>query len=122
MGGDTYLAIHRPGELMGAAPWKLYTHHLWRLREGLSMQGSALWLSAKNGTDGLERTRTEPAQLILNAGLLWSGLRPGLDVDLSIHDLANQRLKLVTPFYDGGYDTTPWKGREVSLSLSYRFR
>ncbi len=121
MGGDTYLAIHRPGELMGAAPWKLYTQHLVRVRPGLSVQASALWLSAKNGSDGLERTKTEPAQLILNAGLLWSGVRPGLDVDLSIHDLGNQRLKLVTPFYDGGYDTTPWKGREVSLSVTHRF-
>lgn len=121
MGGDTYLAIHRPGELMGAAPWKLYTHHLWRLAGGRSLQASLLWLSSKNGTDGLEKTRTEAAQLILNTGFLWTGLRPGLDVDLSIHDLTNQRLKLVTPFYDGGYDTTPWKGREISVSVMYRF-
>ncbi|MCK7540948.1 MAG: hypothetical protein MZV63_63685 [Marinilabiliales bacterium] len=44
----------------------------------------------------------------------------GIHLALSYTNLFNQRLKLASPHHDGGWDTFPYKGREISLSLGIR--
>ncbi len=120
-GGDTSLALHQPDELMGSPKVKLYTNHSFRLTSKVSLQANMLYLARKNGMTDFGKTGTFGPQHIEGAGVLLDGLVKGLDVDLSVHDIFNWRLRLITPYYDGGYDALNYKGREISISATYKF-
>lgn len=61
----------------------------------------------------------EPSQTIVDVGAVYDRLH--WTVELSIHDLTNQRLNLAVPYYDSGFDTAPYKGREFSVDWQWRF-
>jgi hypothetical protein len=120
-GGDTYLALHAPNELMGVPSVKIYTTHSYTLTDNISLNLNLLYLSSKNAMTDFGKTASVPAQVLVGGGVLIDNLLHKLDVAVSVHDLFNQRLNLVTPFYDSGYDTYFWKGREISIALRYKF-
>lgn len=120
-GGDTYLALHAPNELMGVPSVKIYTSHSYTFTDNLSLNVNLLYVSSKNAMTDFGKTATVPAQVLVGGGVLIDNLVHNLDVAVSVHDLFNQRLNLVTPFYDSGYDTYFWKGREISIALRYKF-
>ena len=118
-GGDTYLARHQPDELMGAPKWKFYANHSYYLTKDISIQLNMLYLSSKNRMLDWGKTETIKGQLIVDAGIYFKNITKNLGVSISMHDIANQRINLVTPFYDGGGHYMFHKGREISLALSY---
>ncbi len=120
-GGDTYLALHAHDELMGVPNLKIYTSHSFVVTPDISLNANMLYLSPKNAMTDFGKTATLPAQILVGGGIIIDNVANNLNIGISVHDLFNQRLNLVTPFYDSGYDTYFWKGREISIALRYTF-
>jgi outer membrane receptor for ferrienterochelin and colicins len=120
-GGDTYLALHRPDEWLGVPGWKLFANAEYRVAEGQHLFLNLLWLSRKNAAteQPFGVTGDLPAQTLVDVG--WRRDLGTWSLTLSVHDLGNQRLNVVTPYYDSGFDTLPYKGREFSVDLRLRF-
>lgn len=120
-GGDTYLALHKPDELLGVSKSKLYAHADYPVGSNWLALMNVTWLGHKNGAahQPYGVTDTLPSQTIVDVGAAYDQLH--WTVGLSIHDLTNQRLNLVVPYYDSGFDTAPYKGREFSVDWQWRF-
>lgn len=120
-GGDTYLAIHAPDELLGVPTVKVYTNHYYDITKKLSVQANLLYLTAKNAMSGWGETITIAPQTIIGIGMIYKSILKGMDVSFSAHDIFNRRLKLVVPYYDSGQDILNYKGREISVDVRYIF-
>ncbi len=121
-GGDTYIDPEHQNRLMGVSSWKIYTNHSVHVTKDISGQLNLLYMSAKRATKDIGSTRKIRDQVIAGMGVIWNRFFvDSLDLALSVHDLFNQRLNIVAPYYDSGYDVLPYKGREISLTLSYQY-
>ena len=60
-------------------------------------------------------------QGLVDVGYRWQDTKEEMFVSLSVHDVFNQRQRLVTPFIDSGTDVYHYKGRELSLGAELVF-
>ncbi len=126
-GGDTYITPDNQSgyptrhELLSVPGIKLYTNHTLQFTPKIAVSANALYLSDKYAYNGNGTSKKIDAQVIFGAGLVYNNLLPGLKLQLSVHDLLNERLKVATAWYDGGYDVLPYKGREISVLVGYSF-
>ncbi|HEX4910475.1 MAG TPA: TonB-dependent receptor plug domain-containing protein [Permianibacter sp.] len=120
-GGDTYLALHEPDELIGVPEWKLFANVHYQFSDRWRGFANLLWLSEKNAAaeQPFGVTSTLPAQTLVDLGLHYE--TAGWALTVSLHDVGNERLNIVTPYYDSTFDTLPYKGREWSLDWRLRF-
>lgn len=125
-GSDTYLTPSNNKVLLSQPDFKVYTNSSWNLNSHWSAQGNLLFVSKRSaqyydvsGSDPTMYEGWEPAQIITGVGLLWRRPTEDIDLEFSIHDLFNQRLRLVSGQRDGA-DPLQYKGREVSVKFNYR--
>ncbi len=114
----TYVAIHDPNRLMGVSALKLYLNQSVYLTRNWSIHANGGFLSDKAGMEDYGKTKTVSSQVIIDFGTRIVHIaETRLNASLSIHDILNSRLSLVTPYRDSGYDTFPYKGRELVFSI-----
>ncbi|HBH49693.1 MAG TPA: hypothetical protein DDX98_13700 [Bacteroidales bacterium] len=126
-GGDTYITpdnidgIPIRLELLSVPDLKIYTNHTFILSRNISVSANCIYLSEKYAYNGSGTSKLLRDQVVFGTGITLSNILPGLKLQLSIHDLFNERLNIATAWYDGGYDVLPYKGREISISAGYKF-
>lgn len=126
-GGDTYITPDNQSgyptrhELLSVPSIKLYTNHTFQITPKIAASANAMYTSEKWAYDGNGTSKKIDAQVIFGAGLVVNNLLPGLKLQLSVHDLLNERLNVATAWYDGGYNVLLYKGREISLLVGYSF-
>jgi outer membrane receptor for ferrienterochelin and colicin len=126
-GGDTYICPDNDNgtptrlELLGVPDFKWYGSISYSIAEKTNLNLNALYLSERWAYSGSAKTRKVGSQLIVTPGVIFTGLLKNTEIGLSVHDLFNQRMNIVTGWYDGGYDALPYKGREISVSVKYNF-
>jgi hypothetical protein len=108
-------------ELLSVPDLKLYTNHTFILSRNISVSANCIYLSEKYAYNGNGTSKLLRDQVVFGTGITLSNILPGLKLQLSIHDLFNERLNIATAWYDGGYDVLPYKGREISISAGYKF-
>ncbi|NQD38986.1 TonB-dependent receptor plug domain-containing protein [Permianibacter sp. IMCC34836] len=120
-GGDTYLALHEPDEWIGIPSLKFFANLQYQWNDRVHLFINMLWLSEKNAAaeQPFGVTDTLPAQTLFDLGLHYDQRAWSLSVTL--HDAGNERLNIVTPYYDSTFDTLPYKGRELSLDWRLQF-
>lgn len=120
-GGDTYLALHEPDELIGVPEWKLFANQQYQFSDRWRGFVNLLWLAEKNAAaeQPFGVTDTLPSQTLVDLGVHYEAT--GWSLALSLHDVGNERLNIVTPYYDSTFDTLPYKGRELSLDWRLQF-
>jgi len=126
-GGDTYICPDNENgvatnlHLLGLSEVKIYTYHSYSINRRISLNINAMYLSEKWAYSGNATSKKLDSQYILGAGINIDRIFRAFSLNISVHDLLNERLNVATAWYDGGYDVLPYKGREISASLSYRF-
>lgn len=126
-GATTYIALHDSDKIMGAPELKIYTRHSFEFSDNFSAQFNVLYLSEKpamvkqyaSSSSDTAATGMVDAQTLFGVGAIYKTTED-LELILSVNDVSNERLLLVTPYIDGGNDDFEYKGREVTLSLNYK--
>ena len=120
-GGDTYLALHQPEQLIGIPSRKFFGNLQYQFSDRLRGFVNLLWLDEKNAAaeQPFGVTVTLPAQTLMDLGLHYD--LPTWSLSLTVHDIGNERLNIVTPYYDSTFDTLAYKGRELSLDWRLQF-
>lgn len=126
-GGDTYITPDNDNgtptrlELLGVPKFKLYSTLSYAITEKVQFNVNGLYLSERWAYNGNATTKKVDSQFIISPGLNFTGILKNTEIGLSVHDILNKRMNVITGWYDGGYDVLPYKGREISISLRYSF-
>lgn len=125
-GGDTYITPDNNNgyptrlELLSVPGYKVYTNHSYSIAKKLTAGINILYVDKRYAYNGGGTSKLVDEQVIFGAGISYKNPIPGMTIQLSIHDLFNQRLNIATAWYDGAYDVLPYKGREISLTVFYK--
>lgn len=114
--------------LLGVSNVKVYTSHTYNLYKNLSINFHALVFSEKyftiHTTNNVITNQKLNPQIIVGSGFIIENLfKRSLDLTFSVEDITNQQMNIVSAFdvYNYSSDFLPYKGREISFSLRYRF-
>jgi len=125
-GGDTYItpdadSIGNPTNLnlLGVPYHKIYSNHTINLSNHLSVNFNTLILSSMWAYNGSGTSKKVDAQIIPSIGLRYQ--YKNATILLNAHDFLNRKMKIASAWYEGVYDVLSYKGREISIALSFNF-
>lgn len=126
-GGDTYIApdningLPSQLQLLALSAVKLYTNFVVNFTKRIALNINGLYVADRRTYNGNGESRVLSQQYIFGGGLSISNIFKHFNIDVSVHDIFNERLNIATAWYDSTYDVLPYKGREFTVSIGYKF-